>query len=182
MFWKGKLINKDVRWGEGLVHTRHGLTYAHFSAVKKHMGISAHFSKLSGETLLWHKRWSLESTITWMNGGVFSIFPGTIISDIGGMVTVSTTVIRNVCGMAPMRWHTGVVPSIESSVRFLRRPVGPRPATLLSGLQLQKCVGPVGRQLLYLPCGAEWCTTVNGHWRNKILFKRYTFSYDPNQH
>ena len=70
----------------------------------------------------------------------------------------------------------------STSVRFLRRPVGPRPATLLSGLQLQKCVGPVGRQLLYLPCGAEWCTTVNGHWRNKILFKRYTFSYDPNQH
>ena len=72
--------------------------------------------------------------------------------------------------------------AFTSSVRFLRRPVGPRPATLLSGLQLQKCVGPVGRQLLYLPCGAEWCTTVNGHWRNKILFKRYTFSYDPNQH
>ena len=68
------------------------------------------------------------------------------------------------------------------SVRFLRRPVGPRPATLMSGLQLQKRVGPVGRQLLYLICWAEWSTNVNGYWRNKILFKRYTFIYDPNQH
>ena len=66
-----------------------------------------------------------------------------------------------------------------TSVRFLRRPVGPRPATLLSGLQLQKRVGPVGRQLLYLLCWAEWSTTVIGYLRNKILFKRYTFSYDP---
>ena len=41
------------------------------------------------------------------------------------------------------------------SVRFLRRSVGLRPATLLSGLQLQKRVGPVGRQLLYLLCWAE---------------------------
>ena len=46
----------------------------------------------------------------------------------------------------------------------------------------KKRVGPVGRQLLYLLCWAEWSTTVNGYWRNKILFKRYTFSYDPNQH
>ena len=69
-----------------------------------------------------------------------------------------------------------------SSVRFLRRPVGPRPATLLSGLQLQKGVGPVGRQLSNLLCWAEWSTTVNGHWRNKIVFKRYTFSCNPNQH
>ena len=38
----------------------------------------------------------------------------------------------------------------KDSVRFLRRPVGPRPATLMSGLQLQKRVGPAGRQLLYL--------------------------------
>ena len=38
---------------------------------------------------------------------------------------------------------------------------------------------PVGRQLLYLLCWAEWSTTVNGYLRNKILFKRYTFSYDP---
>ena len=67
------------------------------------------------------------------------------------------------------------------SVRFLRRPVGPRPATLLSGLQLQKRIGPVGRQLLYLLCWAEWSTTVNGYW-HKILFKRYIFTYDPNQH
>ena len=34
------------------------------------------------------------------------------------------------------------------SVRFKRRHVGPRPATLLSGLQLQKRVDPAGRQLL----------------------------------
>ena len=77
-----------------------------------------------------------------------------------------------------MLTHCGLV----TSVRFLRRPVGPRPATLLSGLQLQKRVGPVGRQLLYLICWAEWSTNVNGYWRNKILFKRYTFIYDLNQH
>ena len=46
---------------------------------------------------------------------VSSIFPGTIISDIGGMVTVSATVIRNVRGMASMRRHTWVVPSTEST-------------------------------------------------------------------
>ena len=59
---------------------------------------------------------------------------------------------------------------------------GPRPATLLSGLQLQKRVGPAGRQLLYLLYWAESSTTVKGYWYNKILFKRYTFSCDPNQH
>ena len=37
--------------------------------------------------------------------------------------------------------------NLLTRVRFLRRPVGPRPATLMSGLQLQKRVGPVGRQL-----------------------------------
>ena len=60
----------------------------------------------------------------------------------------------------------------KASVRFLRRPVGPRPATLLSGLQLQNRVSPVGRQLLYLLFWAEWSITVNGYWRNRILFKR----------
>ena len=69
----------------------------------------------------------------------------------------------------------------QCSVRFLRRPVGPRPATLLSGLQLQKRVGPAGRQLLYLLYWAASSTTVKGYWYNKILFKRYTFSCDPNQ-
>ena len=66
-------------------------------------------------TLPSHKWRSLESTITWVNGGVSSIFPGTIISDIGGMVTVSATVIRNVQGMASMHWHTWVVLSTEST-------------------------------------------------------------------
>ena len=80
-----------------------------------------------------------------------------------------------------MQHHT-ITDHAINSVWFLRRPVGPRPATLLSGLQLQKRVGPVGRQLLYLICWAEWSTNVNGYWRNKILFKRYTFIYDPNQH
>ena len=82
----------------------------------------------------------------------------------------------------PENFSLIIIIRILSSVRFLRRPVGPRPATLLSGLQLQKRVGPVGRQLLYLICWAEWSTNVNGYWRNKILFKRYTFIHDPNQH
>ena len=71
---------------------------------------------------------------------------------------------------------------INISVRFLRRSVGPRPATLLSGLQLQKRVGPAGRQLLYLLYWADSSTIVKGYWHNKILFKRYTFSDDPDQH
>ena len=72
--------------------------------------------------------------------------------------------------------------NLGASVRFLRRPVDPRPATLLSGLQLQKRVSPVGRQHLYMLYWAEWSTAVNGYWRNKILFNRYTFNYDSNQH
>ena len=72
--------------------------------------------------------------------------------------------------------------SVLYSVRFLRRPVGPRPATLLSGLQLQKRVGPAGRQHLYLLYWSELSATVKGYWHNKILLKRYTFSYDPNHH
>ena len=39
--------------------------------------------------------------------------------------------------------------------------------------------GPAGRQLV---CWAESSTTVKRYWHNKILFKRYTFTYDPNQH
>ena len=54
-----------------------------------------------------------------------------------------------------------------NSVRFVPRPIGLRPATLMSGLQLQKHVGPVGRQFLYLLCWAEWSTTGNGYWRSK---------------
>ena len=37
------------------------------------------------------------------------------------------------------------ITSDMNSVRFLRRPIGLRPATLMSSLQLQKHVGPVGR-------------------------------------
>ena len=68
------------------------------------------------------------------------------------------------------------------SVLFLRRPIGPRPATLLSGLQLQKHVGPADRQLLYLLFWSDSSATVKGYWYNKILLKRYTFSYDPFHH
>ena len=54
------------------------------------------------------------------------------------------------------RTHTEKVNDELNSVRFWRRPVAPRPVTLRSGLQLQKCVGPAGRQLLYLLCWAKW--------------------------
>ena len=92
-------------WGSGLMFiTRTGrISPAGFTTAR------------ATTTLPSHNWWTFASTIPCVTGGWSLIFPGMIISLIGGMITVSAAVILKTCGIVSIRRQMWVVPSIEST-------------------------------------------------------------------